>query len=64
MDFCMTFEHGDPAFYVFYIHGWLLPHIAQLRAEGKLEIREINKLDLGDKKKERRAYGRNHLGTV
>ena len=38
MDFCKRFEYGDPTLYVFYIHGWLLPHIAQLRAQNKLEM--------------------------
>ena len=41
MEFCKRFEYGDPSLYVFYIHGWLLPHIAQLRAQKKLELRKI-----------------------
>ena len=41
MDFCKRFKYGDPALYVFYIHGFLLPYIAELRAQEKLVIDTI-----------------------
>ena len=36
MSKCKGFEK-DPYLYVYYIHGWLIPHLDQLRGQSKLK---------------------------
>ena len=35
-EMCKTCEEGDPEVYTFYILGWFLPFLSQLRAQNKL----------------------------
>ena len=36
MELCKTFFDEDPLLFVYYIHGWLIPHFAHLRSQNKL----------------------------
>ena len=38
MDICKALEnHENTKLYVYHIHGWWFPHLAQLRTQGKLK---------------------------